>query len=133
MITDPIANYLTSIRNALQRRHHFVHVPASKIKEKITQILKEQGYIHNYEVQKEPAPQGQIKIALKYSIEDKQPAIQYIQRVSTPGLRKYRKANDLPHVLNGLGISIVTPSQGLMTDKEARKKNIGGEILCNIY
>ncbi|MEM7361994.1 MAG: 30S ribosomal protein S8 [Bacteroidota bacterium] len=134
MVTDPIANYTTSIRNALQRGKNFVHVPHSKIKEEITKILKEQGYIHNYEVQEASSPQGKIKIALKYSIEDKKrPAIHRIQRVSTPGLRKYQKASELPHVLNGLGIAIVTTSQGVMTDKEARKKKIGGEILCNIY
>lgn len=133
MSTDPIADYTTSIRNALQREKEFVYIPYSKIKGEITGILQKQGYIHNYEVQKEPAPQGRIKIALKYGIGDKQPAIQRIQRISTPGLRRYHKAGDLPHVLNGLGIAIVTTSQGVMTDKEARKKNIGGEILCHIH
>lgn len=133
MVTDPIADYTTCIRNALQARHNFVYIPHSKIKEEITKILVKQGYINNYEVEKEPAPQGRIKIALKYDHETKKPTIHRIKRISTPGLRKYRKTNDIPHVINGLGISIITTSQGLMTDKEARKRNIGGEILCEIY
>ena len=133
MVTDPIANYLTIIRNALQAQHQVVQIPYSNIKKEITQILKDQGYIQNYQVEKEPAPQGVIKVVLKYNLKTKQPAILQIKRISKPGRRQYTSANDIPDVVSGLGIAVISTSQGVMTNKEARKKNIGGEILCYIY
>ena len=131
MITDPIADFLTRIRNAVSAKHRIVEVPASNVKKAITQILFEKGYILNYKFEEE-GPQGTIKIALKYHPVTKQPAIMSIQRVSTPGLRKYADSENLPRVLNGLGIAIISTSQGIMTDKEARKLHIGGEVLCYV-
>ena len=133
MVTDPIANYLTNIRNAIQAGHRFVSIPYSNIKKEITQILQDQGYIQNYQVEKKDSPQGTIKIALKYNPQTKESAILHIKRISKPGLRKYTNANDIPDVLSGLGIAVISTSQGIMTNKEARKKNIGGEIICYIY
>ena len=131
MITDPIADFLTRIRNAVNAKHRIVEVPASNVKKAITQILFEKGYILNYKFEEE-GPQGTIKIALKYHPVTKQPAIMSIQRVSNPGLRKYADSENLPRVMNGLGIAIISTSQGIMTDKEARKLHIGGEVLCYV-
>ena len=134
-MTDPIADLLTRIRNGIMARHRVVDCPASNIKKNIVKILFEKGYILNYKFEEagEGRPQGNIKIALKYNPETKQPAIKSIQRVSRPGLRKYVSHDKLPRVLNGLGIAVVSTSQGVMTDKEARAKNIGGEVICFVY
>lgn len=132
MITDPIADYLTRIRNGVQANHKIVEIPASNLKKDITRILYDKGYILNYKFMNE-GPQGTIKIALKYNPENKVPAIKGIERASKPGLRKYAGHKELPRVLNGLGVAIVSTSQGVMTDKEARQKNIGGEVLCYVY
>lgn len=132
MITDPIADYLTRVRNAVLARHRVVEVPASNMKKDITKILFDKGYILNYKFE-DDGKQGIIKIALKYHPETKACAIKHLERVSTPGLRRYSNAKDLPRVLNGLGIAIISTSQGLMTDKEARAKNIGGEVVCYVY
>ena len=130
-MTDPIADYLTRIRNAVMAGHRVVEIPASNIKKDITKILFEKGYILNYKFEDEKKP-GNIKIALKYHPVTKQPAINDLTRVSKPGLRKYTGSKELPRVLNGLGIAILSTSQGVMTDKEARKLNIGGEVICYI-
>ncbi len=132
MITDSIADYLTRIRNAVSARHKVVEIPASSVKKDITRILHDKGYILNYKFVAE-GPQGIIKIALKYHPETKLSAIKSIQRASRPGLRKYAGSKEIPRVLNGLGIAVVSTSQGIMTDKEARAKNIGGEVLCYVY
>lgn len=132
MITDSIADYLTRIRNAVSARHKVVEIPASSVKKDITRILHDKGYILNYKFVSE-GPQGIIKIALKYHPETKLSAIKSIQRASRPGLRKYAGSKEIPRVLNGLGIAVVSTSQGIMTDKEARAKNIGGEVLCYVY
>lgn len=132
MYTDPIADYLTRIRNAQMAQHKVVEIPSSNLKKEITKILFEKGYILNYKFVDDEV-QGSIKVALKYHPKTKRPAITEIQRVSTPGLRKYAGSEDLPRVMNGLGISIISTSRGLMTDKEARKLNVGGEILCYVY
>lgn len=131
MVTDPIADYLTRIRNAVMANHRVVEIPKSKVKVEITKILMEKGYILNYKVEDETRP-GIIKIALKYHPVTKLPAISELTRISKPGLRKYSDAAGIPRVLNGLGIAIISTSQGIMTDKEARTKNVGGEILCYI-
>ncbi len=131
-MTDPIADLLTRIRNGIRAKHKVVEIPASNMKKGITKILFEKGYILNYKFEDE-GPQGKIKIALKYHPETKQPAIKTIKSISTPGLRSYVGKNNLPRVLNGLGIAIMSTSQGLMTDKEARTRNIGGEVICYIY
>ena len=130
-MTDPIADYLTRIRNAVMANHRVVEIPASNIKKEITRILFEKGYILNYKFDDEPKP-GLIKIALKYHPVTKQPAINNMTRISKPGLRKYAGSEELPRVLNGLGVAIISTSNGLMTDKEARKLNIGGEVICYI-
>jgi small subunit ribosomal protein S8 len=130
-MTDPIADYLTRIRNAIMANHRVVEIPGSNLKQELTRILFEKGYILNYKVEKEDK-QSMIKIALKYHPVTKQPAINALTRVSKPGLRKYTQADNLPRVLNGLGIAILSTSKGLMTDKEARKENVGGEVLCYI-
>lgn len=132
MLTDPISDYLTRIRNAIMANHRIVEIPASNIKKEITRILYEKGYILNYKVE-ENGPQGTIKIALKYNPESKRSAIKHLERISRPGLRKYVDVSELPRVLNGLGIAIISTSQGVITDKEARAKNIGGEVLCYVY
>ena len=134
-MTDPIADLLTRIRNGIMARHRVVDCPASNIKKNIVKILFEKGYILNYKFEEagEGRPQGNIKIALKYNSETKQPAIKSIQRVSRPGLRKYVSHDDLPRVLNGLGIAVISTSQGVMTDKEARVNNVGGEVICYVY
>ncbi len=130
-MTDPIADYLTRIRNAVMANHRVVEIPASNIKKDITKILFEKGFILNYKFEEETRP-GTIKIALKYHPVSKQPAITNLTRISKPGLRKYTGSDELPRVLNGLGIAIVSTSQGVMTDKEARKLNIGGEVICYV-
>ena len=131
MITDPIADYLTRVRNAVNAKHRIVEIPASNVKKAITKILFEKGYILNYKFEDE-GPQGVIKIALKYHPVTKLSAIQTIDRVSTPGLRRYVDSENLPRVLNGLGIAIISTSRGIMTDKEARKLHIGGEVMCYV-
>ncbi len=131
MFTDPIADYLTRIRNAQTARHKVVEIPASNLKKEITRILHEKGYILNYKF--EDGKPGTIKIALKYNPKTKTPAIQEIQRVSSPGHRKYAHTEDLPRILNGLGIAVVSTSKGVMSDKEARTQGIGGEVLCFVY
>jgi small subunit ribosomal protein S8 len=130
-MTDPIADYLTRIRNAVMANHRIVEIPASSIKKDITKILFDQGYILNYKFEEENRP-GLIKIALKYHPVTKQPAISNMIRISKPGLRKYSDAESLPRVLNGLGIAIISTSHGVMTDKEARKLKIGGEVICYV-
>jgi small subunit ribosomal protein S8 len=131
MVTDPIADYLTRIRNAVMANHRIVEIPSSRLKKEITKILFEKGYILNYKFEDETKP-GIIKIALKYHPVSKLSAINSLQRISKPGLRKYVDADHLPRVLNGLGIAIISTSQGMMTDKEAKVKKIGGEVLCFI-
>lgn len=130
-MTDPIADYLNRIRNAIMANHRVVEIPASNIKKELTKILFDKGYILNYKFE-EDSKQGIIKIALKYHPVTKQPAINSLTRISKPGLRKYTGADSLPRVLNGLGIAVLSTSRGLMTDKEARKENVGGEVLCYI-
>ncbi|HOP00425.1 MAG TPA: 30S ribosomal protein S8 [Bacteroidales bacterium] len=132
-MTDPIADLLTRIRNAIMAGHKVVEAPASGLKKEIARILFEKGYILSYKVVEGKNPQGILKIALKYNPRSKKPAIKELQRVSRPGLRNYAGAEDLPRILNGLGIAIISTSKGLMTDKEARKENIGGEVLCYVY
>lgn len=132
MVTDPIADYLTRMRNAISAKHRVVEIPGSKLKKEITKILFEKGYILNYKFENEGAHNQSIKIALKYHPVTKQSAIAELKRVSTPGLRKYVSVDEMPRVLNGLGIAIVSTSKGLMTDKEARTLNVGGEVLCYI-
>ncbi len=131
-MTDPIADYLTRVRNAIMAGHRVVDIPASNLKKEMTKILFEKGYILNYKFV-EDGPQGAIKIALKYNPKSKVNAIKKLIRISTPGLRKYVGHKDLPRVLNGLGIAILTTSKGVMTDKEARSLGIGGEVLCYVY
>jgi len=132
-MTDPIADYLTRLRNAISARHKVVEIPSSNLKKNLTKILFDKGYILNYKFVDDEKPQGSIKIALKYHAETRQPAIRSIKRVSSPGLRRYVGSDELPRVLNGLGIAIVSTSKGVMTDKEARTLNIGGEVLCYVY
>lgn len=131
MNTDPISDYLTRIRNAVRANHKIVEIPTSKVKQELTKILFEKGYILNYKFVDDVFP-GKIMIALKYHPVTKQPAIMNLKRVSRPGLRKYVKAEELPSVLNGLGIAIISTSHGMMTDKEARTQNVGGEVICYI-
>ncbi len=129
---DPIADFLTKIRNAIKANHRIVTIPASNMKKEITKVLHDQGFIQNYKFEEE-GPQGTIKIALKYNPETKQSAILKLQRISKPGLRKYVGSDEIPRVLNGLGIAILSTSKGVMTNKKAREENIGGEVLCYIY
>jgi small subunit ribosomal protein S8 len=131
-MTDPIADFLTRVRNAVRARHKVVEIPASNIKKAMAQILYEKGYILNYKIE-DDGLQGKIKIALKYNPESKAPAIKSITRVSKPGLRKYVGHEDLPRVLNGMGIAILSTSKGVMTDKEARLMKVGGEVVCFVY
>ena len=133
MYTDPISDFLTRVRNAMMAGHKVVEIPASKIKKEITKILFEQGYILNYKFEGQDQPQGTIKIALKYDKVTKEPAIRKIKRASTPGLRQYAGSKELPRVLNGLGVAIISTSRGVMTDKQARQENVGGEVLCFVY
>ena len=131
-MTDPIADYLTRLRNAIKAKHRVVEIPASNLKKEITKILFDKGYILNYKFVDE-GPQGTIKIALKYDPVNKVNAIKTLKRVSTPGLRRYTGYKDMPRVLNGLGIAVLSTSKGVMTDKEARDLKIGGEVLCYVY
>ena len=128
MVTDPISDYLTRLRNAISAKHKVVEIPASNIKKEMTKILMNQGFILNYKIV-EDNKQGIIKIALKYNNKTKESAIRNLTRISKPGLRKYSGVDTMPRVLNGLGVAIVSTSQGLVTDKEARKNNVGGEVL----
>ena len=132
MVTDPIGDYLTRLRNAIKANHRVVEVPASNLKKEISRVLRDKGYIQNYKVE-EDGKQGIIKIALRYHPQTKQSAITKLQRISTPGLRKYASAGELPRVLNGLGIAVMSTSKGVLSDKEARREHVGGEVLCYVY
>jgi len=132
MLTDPISDYLTRIRNASRAGHRVVNIPASNLKKEMTKILFDQGYILSYKFEDDTV-QGNIKIALKYDKFTKEPVIKKLQRVSKPGLRKYTGSEDLPRVLNGLGIAIISTSHGVMTSKQAKRENVGGEVLCYVY
>ena len=129
---DPIADYLTKIRNAIKAKHRVVEIPASNVKKEITKVLFDKGYIQSYKFE-DSAVQGSIKIALKYNALTKESAIVHLERISKPGLRKYTHAETMPRVLNGLGVAIVSTSKGIMSDKEAKSLNIGGEVLCFVY
>lgn len=133
VLTDPIADYLTRIRNAQSAGHRIVEIPSSKMKKSITEILYDQGYILKYKFDDDAGKQGIIKIALKYQDSNKNPVIQKLGRISKPGLRQYAKSTGIPRIINGLGICIVSTSKGLMTDKQARRENVGGELLCYVY
>ncbi len=132
-VTDPIADYLTRVRNAIMAKHRVVDIPASNIKKEMTKLLKDKGYILNYKFEDEVGHQGNIKIALKYNPETKVSAIKALERISKPGLRQYCDGTSIPRVLNGLGIAIISTSKGVITDKEARELNVGGEVLCYVY
>ncbi|WP_290696430.1 30S ribosomal protein S8 [Lacinutrix sp.] len=132
MYTDPIADYLTRVRNAVRANHRVVEIPASNLKKDITKILFDQGYILSYKFD-DSSVQGTIKIALKYNKETKEPVIRKLQRISKPGLRLYSGSTELPRILNGLGIAIVSTSHGVMTGKQAQRENVGGEVLCYVY
>jgi small subunit ribosomal protein S8 len=132
-VTDPIADYLTRIRNAQKAGHRTVSIPASNLKKGITEILYDSGYILKYRFDDEAGKQGMIDIALKYNKDTKVPVIKKLGRISKPGLRQYSSAEELPRIINGLGIAIISTSQGLMSDKQAREKHVGGEVLCYVY
>lgn len=132
-VTDPIADYLTRIRNAQQAGHRIVEIPASRMKKAITEILYDQGYILKYMFDDEAGKQGVIKIALKYDLNTKKPVIQKLGRISKSGLRKYAPVAEIPRIINGLGIAIVSTSKGVMTDKQAKAQNVGGELICYVY
>jgi len=132
MVTDPIADFLTRVRNAQLAGHRVVDIPASNLKKRITEILYDQGYILKYKFE-DDNKQGVIKIALKYDPQTRQPAIRSLERVSRPGLRQYSKPGEFKRVKNGLGVAIISTSKGVMTDKEANSQNVGGEVLCYIY
>ena len=132
MVTDPIADFLTRVRNAQMANHRIVEIPASNLKKRITEILYDKGYILKYKFE-DDNKQGVIKIALKYDAQTKQPAIHSLERVSRPGLRHYSKPGDFRRVKNGLGVAIISTSKGVLTDKEAKVQNVGGEVLCYIY
>ena len=132
-VTDPIADYLTRIRNGLLAGHRIVEIPASKMKKALTKILYDQGYILKYKFDDDAGKQGVISIALKYDPVTKAPIIRKLQRASKPGLRYYSSSTDLPRVINGLGIAIVSTSKGVMTNKQAAQENVGGEVLCYVY
>jgi small subunit ribosomal protein S8 len=132
MTTDPIADFLTRVRNAQMAGHRIVEIPASNLKKRITEILYNQGYILKYKFE-DDSKQGVIKIALKYDVISKEPAIKTLERVSRPGLRQYSKPVDFKRVKNGLGVAILSTSKGVMTDKDAKSQNVGGEVLCYIY
>jgi small subunit ribosomal protein S8 len=133
VISDPIADYLTRLRNAQMAKHRIVEIPASNLKKRITEILYEQGYILKYQFEETENKQGLIRIAVKYDLDTKQPIIRQMKRVSRPGLRNFVKATELPRVINGLGTAIISTSKGLLTDKQARKENVGGEVMFYIY
>ncbi|HEX7016886.1 MAG TPA: 30S ribosomal protein S8 [Cyclobacteriaceae bacterium] len=132
-MTDPIADYLTRLRNAIKAGHRVVDIPASNLKKEITKVLFDKGYILNYKFEDGHHGQGNIKIALKYNTETREPAITQLKRVSSPGLRRYANVDSMPRVMNGLGIAVLSTSKGVMTDKEARMLNVGGEVLCYVY
>lgn len=132
-LTDPIADYLTRIRNAQQAGHRIVEIPASKMKKRITEILYDQGYILKYKFDDDEGYQGTIKIALKYDVVSKKPVIRKLGRISKPGLRQFAKTDGIPRIINGLGIAVVSTSKGVMTDKQARRENVGGEVVCYVY
>ena len=132
-MTDPIADYLTRLRNAIKANHRVVEIPASNLKKEITKVLFDKGYILNYKFQENEKSQGVIKIALKYNPETRESAITKLERISTPGLRKYVNTSSMPRVMNGLGVAILSTSKGVITDKEARSLNVGGEVLCYVY
>jgi small subunit ribosomal protein S8 len=132
MVTDPIADFLTRIRNAQMAGHRMVEIPASNLKKRMTEILYNQGYVLKYKFE-EDNKQGVIKIALKYDENTKQPAIRTLERISRPGLRQYAKPAEIKRVINGLGIAILSTSKGVLTDKQAKAENVGGEVLCYIY
>ena len=133
MFTDPIADYLTRVRNAQMAGLKVVDIPASNMKKAITEILHDKGYILNFKFEDTDNNQGNIKVALKYNAQTSLPAIKKLTRISKPGLRKYADANTLPRVINGLGIAIISTSKGVITDKEARDLNVGGEVICHVY
>jgi small subunit ribosomal protein S8 len=132
-MTDPIADYLTRLRNAIKANHRVVEIPASNLKKEITKVLFDKGYILNYKFEETENNQGNIKIALKYNPETRESAITSLERISTPGLRQYVNASSMPRVMNGLGVAILSTSRGVITDKEARNMNVGGEVLCYVY
>lgn len=132
-MTDPIADYLTRLRNAIKAGHRVVEIPASNLKKEITKVLFDKGYILNYKFEEGDKVQGIIKIALKYNSDTREPAITSLKRVSSPGLRQYSDVGGLPRVMNGLGIAVISTSRGVITDKEARTLNVGGEVLCYVY
>src|SRR5688572_22616530 len=132
-MTDPIADYLTRLRNAIKANHRVVEIPASNLKKEITKVLFDKGYILNYKFEDTKNNQGLIKIALKYNPETRESAITKLERISTPGLRQYVDSPAMPRVLNGLGVAILSTSKGVITDKEARSLNVGGEVLCYVY
>jgi len=131
-MTDPIADYLTRLRNAIKANHRIVEIPASNVKKEMTKVLMDKGFIRNFKFD-EDGVQGKIRIALKYNSQSKQSAIVHLERVSKPGLRRYEQADALPRVLNGLGIAILSTSKGVISDKEAKEFNVGGEVLCYVY
>jgi small subunit ribosomal protein S8 len=131
-MTDPIADYLTRLRNAIRANHRIVEIPASNIKKEITKVLMDQGFIKNYKFE-DDGVQGKIKIALKFNPQTKESAIVHLERVSKPGLRKYSHATNVPRVLNGLGVAIMSTSKGVITGKQAKEQNVGGEVLCYVY
>jgi small subunit ribosomal protein S8 len=133
MVIDPISDFLTRIRNAQQAGHRLVEIPASKTKKRITEILYEHGYILKYKFEDTADNQGVIKIALKFDAATKTPVIKNLKRISTPGLRQYKGKGELPRVLSGLGIAIISTSKGVMTEKQARELGVGGEVLCEIF
>ena len=132
-VSDPIADYLTRVRNGIMAKHRVVDIPASNLKKEMTKLLKDKGYILNYKFEDGVGYQGNIKIALKYNPESKLSAIKALERISKPGLRQYCDSTNIPRVLNGLGIAIISTSKGVITDKEARELNVGGEVLCYVY
>ena len=133
MFTDPIADYLTRVRNAQMAGHKVVEIPSSNMKKAITQILHAKGYILNFKFEETANNQGNIKVALKYNAQTKLPAMKKLIRISKPGLRKYADSKNLPRVINGLGIAILSTSKGIITDKEAKNLNVGGEVICHVY
>ena len=133
MFTDPIADYLTRVRNAQMAGHKVVEIPSSNMKKAITQILHNKGYILNFKFEETANNQGNIKVALKYNTQTKLPAMKKLIRISKPGLRKYADSKTLPRVINGLGIAILSTSKGIITDKEAKNLNVGGEVICHVY
>ncbi len=132
-MTDPISDYLTRLRNAIKANHKVVEIPASNLKKEMTKVLFDKGYILNYKFEEGQNPQGTIRIALKYNADTRESAITKLERVSKPGLRKYANTGSLPRVMNGLGVAIISTSRGVVTDKEARKLKVGGEVLCYVY